>query len=90
MFAYRGALDCGVAQAEHWDEAYSTRGVEGVSWYQATPAVSLELIDRLAVRHDAAVIDVGGGGSFLADELTARGFTDITVLDLSAVALDAT
>ena len=90
MFAYRAALDCGVARAEHWDEAYSTRGVEGVSWYQATPVASLELIDRLAVPPDAAVIDVGGGGSLLADELVARGFIDITVLDLSAVALDAT
>ena len=85
-----GKLDCGVARAEHWDEAYSTRGVDGVSWYQAAPAVSLELVDALGVSPKAAVIDVGGGRSFLADELVARGFTDVTVLDISAAALDAT
>jgi len=85
----RGKLDCGVASAEHWDEAYSTRGI-GVSWYQAVPAVSLELVETLGVSRDTAVIDVGGGGASLAHELVERGFTDITVLDISQEALDAT
>ena len=66
------------------------RGIEGVSWYQAAPSVSLALVDALAVSPEAAVIDVGGGGSFLADELVVRGFTDVTVLDISATALHAT
>jgi 2-polyprenyl-3-methyl-5-hydroxy-6-metoxy-1,4-benzoquinol methylase len=79
-----------VTRAEHWDEAYSTRGVAGVSWYQAGPAVSLELVAALGISPEAAVIDVGGGGSFLAEELVARGFTAVTVLDISAAALDAT
>ncbi len=61
-----------------------------MSWYQAVPEVSLELVDVLAIPRDAAVIDVGGGASFLVDELLARGFHDLTVLDLSASALDAT
>jgi 2-polyprenyl-3-methyl-5-hydroxy-6-metoxy-1,4-benzoquinol methylase len=85
-----GKLDCGVARADHWDEAYSRRGVDGVSWYQAVPAVSLELVETLGVPRDTAVIDVGGGGAFLARELVARGFVDITVLDVSQAALDAT
>jgi len=80
----------GVARAEHWDEAYGSRGIDGVSWFQAVPAVSLQLVEALGVSPESAVIDVGGGGSFLADELVARDFTDITVLDISAVALDAT
>jgi hypothetical protein len=79
-----------VACADHWDAAYSTRGVDGVSWYQAAPAVSLELVEALDIPRDAAVIDVGGGASFLVDELLARDFRDLTVLDLSASALDAT
>ena len=61
-----------------------------MSWYQAAPAVSVELVEALGVSPEAAVIDAGGGGSFLADELVARGFTDVTVLDISAKALDAT
>ncbi len=79
-----------MARAEHWDEAYSTRGIDGVSWYQPIPAVSLELVAVLEVSPEAAVIDVGGGGSFLADELVGRGFVDVTVLDVSAAALAAT
>lgn len=85
-----GKLDCGVAHAEHWDEAYRTRGIDGVSWYQAAPTVSLELAEALGISPDAAVIDVGGGGSFLADELVARDFIDVTVLDISEAALEAT
>ena len=83
-------LDWGVAGADHWDAAYSTRGVDGVSWYEAVPEMSLELVDALDISRDAAVIDIGGGASFLVDELLARGFRDVTVLDLSAEALDAT
>jgi hypothetical protein len=79
-----------VALADHWDAAYSSRGVDGVSWYQAVPEVSLGLIEALDIPGDAAVIDVGGGASFLVDELLTRGFRDVTVLDLSAEALDAT
>ena len=79
-----------MGRAEHWDEMYSTHRVDAVSWYQAAPAVSLELLEALGVSPEAAVIDVGGGGSFLADELVARGYTDVTVLDISAAALDAT
>lgn len=60
-----------------------------MSWYQPVPAVSLELIERLGVPPEAAVIDVGGGASLLADNLVARGFSDVTVLDISGSALDA-
>jgi hypothetical protein len=74
----------------HWEHAYASRALDQLSWYQAAPAVSLELIDALGVSRDSAVLDVGGGGSFLADELVIRGFTDVTVLDLSTAALDAT
>jgi tRNA A37 threonylcarbamoyladenosine dehydratase len=78
-----------VARADHWDDAYAS-GIDRVSWYQARAAVSLELVEALAVSPEVAVIDVGGGGAFLADELVERGFTDLTVLDVSRAALDAT
>jgi SAM-dependent methyltransferase len=35
------------------------------------------------------VLDVGGGASLLADNLVRRGFSDVTVLDISGYALDA-
>jgi SAM-dependent methyltransferase len=77
-------------RARHWDAAYAGRGARDVSWYQDAPRVSLELIDALGVGEDAAVLDVGGGASLLADELLKRGFVDVSVLDLSAAALAET
>jgi SAM-dependent methyltransferase len=71
----------------HWDAAYQERGFTGVSWYQATPTVSLELIRGLGLPADAAILDVGGGASGLAEALAAEGFSDLTVLDVSSVAL---
>jgi 2-polyprenyl-3-methyl-5-hydroxy-6-metoxy-1,4-benzoquinol methylase len=50
--------------------------------------MSLELIEALRVPPDAAVVDVGGGASSLVDHLLERGFSDLTVLDISAPALD--
>jgi len=73
--------------AAHWDSAYANHGGESASWYQATPQMSLELFGALGVGRDAGVIDVGGGASRLVDELVAKGFTDVDVLDLSGKAL---
>jgi SAM-dependent methyltransferase len=75
-------------RAARWDSAYDQRGVGGVSWYQRTPEASLQLIDALRVPPAAAVIDVGGGASSLADHLVRRGYSDVTVLDVSRSALD--
>lgn len=72
---------------EHWDQAYGTRGAEGVSWYEPSARMSLGLVAELGVPLETAVVDVGGGTSTLAGELVARGYTDVTVLDLSAVAI---
>jgi SAM-dependent methyltransferase len=75
-------------RAVHWDAAYARRGVTGVSWYQPVPRVSLELIEALRTPPDAAVVDIGGGASRLVDCLVDRGFTDVTVLDISASVLE--
>jgi hypothetical protein len=78
------------ARAEHWDAAYGRSGPTGVSWHATVPTISLALIDLLGISPDAAVVDVGGGGSPLAASLLDRSFEDVTVLDISAVALDET
>jgi hypothetical protein len=77
-------------RARRWDEVYESRGELAVSWFQPTPAVSLELIGSLDVPRDAAVIDVGGGTSSLVDRLVERGFSDLSVLDVSGTALEVT
>ncbi|HUY67487.1 MAG TPA: class I SAM-dependent methyltransferase [Acidimicrobiales bacterium] len=73
----------------HWERIYQGSKTNVVSWYQSEPEVSLELIALLGLPPGTVAIDVGGGESFLVDRLLARGFTDLTVLDISAAALHA-
>ena len=60
-----------------------------VSWYRPHLERSLEFIERARLAADAAIIDVGGGSSTLVDDLLARGYRNVTVLDISAAAIDA-
>ena len=76
--------------AQHWDDAYERRGTTGVSWFQPETTMSIDLINRLGIAHDAAIIDVGGGASLLVDFLIDQGFSDVSVLDVSKTALDTT
>ena len=73
----------------HWENVYSTKSENEVSWFQESPAPSLELIDLAGPTSDAAIVDIGGGASRLVDQLLARGFKNVTVLDLSEAALAA-
>ena len=77
-----------VDRAAHWQQVYSTRDSREVSWFQATHASTLELIAASGVSPAQPVIDVGGGASTLVDALVERGFSDVTVLDVSPAALD--
>jgi len=72
----------------HWDTVYRTRPHDAVSWYRAHLERSLELIRRSASNRSAAIIDVGGGESTLVDDLLAECYRDLTVLDISATAID--
>lgn len=70
----------------HWDDAYTEKGTT-VSWHQAEATRSLALIAEVAGA-GASVVDIGGGASVLVDGLLDRGHRDLTVVDLSPVALD--
>jgi ubiquinone/menaquinone biosynthesis C-methylase UbiE len=74
---------------DHWEKVYTTKATDTVSWFQPHADVSLDLIKATGVSRDAAIIDVGGGASTLVDDLLANGYTDLSVLDLSAAALAA-
>lgn len=73
--------------SRHWDAVYAQKDAVGVSWFQARPDVSLELIASVAARREDALVDVGGGASTLVDCLVRDGFLDVTVLDVSGIAL---
>lgn len=72
---------------DHWEKVYSTKAPDSVSWFQPHADMSMSLIQTSGLGHDAAIIDVGGGASMLVDDLLDDGFTNLTVLDLSAAAL---
>ena len=75
------------ATAGHWQQVYATKGEQQTSWFRPHLDESLRLIDGLGLSSDVPVIDVGAGRSTLVDDLRARGFTDLCVLDISADAL---
>jgi SAM-dependent methyltransferase len=78
-----------VGRTAHWQNVYTSKGEKEVSWFQESPAPSLELIDLAGLTEDASIIDIGGGASRLVDALVKRNIAEVTVLDLSAAALDA-
>jgi 2-polyprenyl-3-methyl-5-hydroxy-6-metoxy-1,4-benzoquinol methylase len=74
----------------HWEKVYTTKKPEAVSWYRAHLETSLALIERAAHSRSASIIDIGAGESTLVDDLLARGYENITILDVSQTALNVT
>jgi ubiquinone/menaquinone biosynthesis C-methylase UbiE len=71
----------------HWETVYSTKSSETVSWFQPHAELSMRLIQETGVSKGAVLIDIGGGASTLVDDLLSNGFSNLSVLDLSAAAL---
>ncbi len=72
----------------HWEHIYHTKDTAQVSWYQLHPRLSLQYIQNTGIGKTAHIIDVGGGASTLVDHLLDDGFQQVTVLDISATALE--
>lgn len=75
-------------QQAHWDDVYRRKNAQSVSWFRPHLDISLDLLRKANLNPASRVIDVGGGASTLVDDLIAAGVRDITILDLSAEALD--
>lgn len=73
---------------EHWENVFKTKPLNEVSWYEPLPETSLTFLKESKIPKTAKIIDIGGGDSFLVDNLLKLGYTDITVLDISEAALD--
>ena len=73
---------------QHWEKVWTGNGEKDKSWYQEIPRMSIDMIERSGVSPADPLIDVGGGASRLVDHLLDRGYRDLTVLDLSAAALE--
>ena len=72
----------------HWETVYSTKTPQEVSWTQEKPAISLDFILSFKLDKSASIIDIGGGDSLLVDFLLDLGYTNISVLDISAHAIE--
>jgi trans-aconitate methyltransferase len=73
---------------EHWENIYANKQPNEVSWTQETPEISLDMIHSLKLPKSAKIIDIGGGESKLVDFLLDEGYQNITVLDISANAIE--
>ncbi|MEO5567944.1 MAG: class I SAM-dependent methyltransferase, partial [Gemmatimonadaceae bacterium] len=73
---------------DHWEHVYATKASNDVSWFQAEPTRSLDLLASVGLNAGTRVIDVGGGDSRLVDRLLDGVVGTITVVDLSKNALD--
>lgn len=77
-----------LARKKHWEKVYCEKSLPEVSWYQPIPEPSLGIISGLNLSKESALIDVGGGDSFLVDFLLEKGFSNLSVLDISSEALE--
>jgi SAM-dependent methyltransferase len=71
----------------HWERVYESKPSDSVSWYQPHARRSFDLIRRVATDRYARILDVGAGASTLVDDLLDAGMTRVSVLDISAAAL---
>ena len=72
----------------HWEKIYETKSPDQLSWTQEVPKTSLDFIHSFGLTKTAKIIDIGAGDSNLVDHLLDEGFENITVLDISAKALE--
>lgn len=73
---------------QHWESVYRAKAPDAVSWYAPHLTTSLGYVQRTGLPTSSAVVDVGGGESTLVDDLLDAGYERISVLDLSARALE--
>lgn len=71
----------------HWERVWTAHPAEAMSWFQAEPEISLELIRGASEGTSSRIIDVGGGASRLVDALLDTGYSNVSVLDVSRTAL---
>ncbi len=74
-------------RSAYWENVHDGKDLDGVSWWQSVPELSLGLVDGTGVAPERPVIDVGAGWSTLVDHLVGRGYSDLTAVDLSTTAL---
>jgi 2-polyprenyl-3-methyl-5-hydroxy-6-metoxy-1,4-benzoquinol methylase len=73
---------------KHWESVYQNKDFKDVSWFQDVPKTSIEFLESLQLPKTAKIIDIGGGESRFVNYLLEKGFKNISVLDISATAIE--
>lgn len=73
---------------QHWENVFATKAESEFSWYQPNPQTTIDFFESCNVNIDAQIIDMGAGDSYFVDALITKGYKNISVLDISAMALD--
>jgi hypothetical protein len=68
-----------VNRQQHWNTVYTTKGERDVSWFEASPDVSVEMIEAAGLARDACVLGVGGGDSRVVAPIPGGGKADLKV-----------
>jgi len=77
-----------MALMSFWNDKYRATSLMDRSWTQLTPGPSLRVIESLEIGFDQEIIDLGAGSARLIDDLLDVGYSKLTALDISQVALD--
>ena len=73
---------------QHWENVFATKKETEVSWYQEKPETSLQFFERNKIPKTAKILEIGGGDSYLIDNLLDRGYESLTLLDISENAIE--
>lgn len=73
---------------EHWEKVFSTKQENEVSWYQSKPQTSIHFFTENNIPKEAKIIDIGGGDSYLIDNLLELGYHNLFLLDISENAIE--
>jgi SAM-dependent methyltransferase len=71
----------------HWENVFSNKQEDEVSWFQPYPKTSVEFVKYFHLPKEANIIDIGGGDSRFVDALIELGYKNIYVLDISLNAI---
>ena len=77
-----------VSKKEHWENVFANKKETEVSWYQQKPETSINFFIKNIIPKDARIIDIGGGDSYLIDNLLDLGYTNLSLLDISKNAIE--
>lgn len=67
----------------HWENIYSNKDENEVSWFQTVPKTSHQLIKKLNLKSNDNIIDIGSGRSRILKILIDKGFNKLSYLDIS-------